>query len=73
MRDGIGHGAAAVLNLESLMSRKTMVMIGMVAGSIAGGYLPTLLGADSLSMGSILGSAVGGLLGIWAALKFTGP
>jgi hypothetical protein len=53
------------------MSRKTMIMIGMVVGSFVGGYLPTLLGADSISIGSVLGSGAGGILGIWIAVTFT--
>lgn len=32
------------------MSRKTMIMIGMIIGSVAGGYLPGLLGADGFSL-----------------------
>jgi len=50
------------------MSRKKSIMIGMVIGSIAGGYAPVLLGADSIFM-SLIGSTIGGLLGIWAAYK----
>ena len=50
------------------MSRKKFIMIGMVIGSVAGGYAPMLLGADSISV-SLIGSAIGGLLGIWGAYK----
>lgn len=53
------------------MSRKTLVMIGMVVGSLIGGYVPVLFGADFLSFSSIIGNAVGGLVGIWIAYKFT--
>ena len=53
------------------MSRKSFIMIGMVIGSVAGGYAPILLGADSVSA-SLAGSAIGGLLGIWGAFKFYG-
>jgi hypothetical protein len=52
------------------MSRKKLIMLGMVAGSIAGGYLPTLLGLDGL-MVSLLGSSVGGIIGIWIGYKFS--
>lgn len=51
------------------MSDKTIIMGGMTVGSLAGSYLPTLMGADWLSWWSIIGSAVGGLLGIWVAYK----
>ncbi|MGV8058741.1 MAG: hypothetical protein AB2L12_12065 [Smithellaceae bacterium] len=40
-------------------------------GSIAGGYAPMLFGADSISA-SLLGSTIGGLLGIWGAYKLSG-
>lgn len=53
------------------MSSKTMIMIGMVVGSIIGGYLPILFGASFLSLWSLLGSAAGGLLGIWITYKWT--
>jgi hypothetical protein len=43
-------------------------MLGMVTGSIAGGYVPALLGADSFSL-SLLGSTAGAILGIWLAYK----
>jgi len=51
------------------MSRKSMIMFGIVIGSMAGGYVPTLLGADTFSVASLLGSTVGGILGIWLAYK----
>jgi hypothetical protein len=51
------------------MSRKSMIMFGMVIGAMAGGYAPTLLGADTFSAVSLLGSTAGGILGIWLAYK----
>jgi len=53
------------------MSRKKFIIIGMVIGSIAGGYAPVLLGADSISA-ALIGSTVGGLLGIWGVYKLYG-
>ena len=53
------------------MSRKSMIMLGMIIGSFVGGYMPTLLGADAFSMTSLLGSVVGGILGIWLAYMLT--
>lgn len=50
------------------MSRKKVIVIAMVIGSVAGGYAPTLFGADSLFL-SLAGSTLGGLLGIWVAFK----
>jgi hypothetical protein len=52
------------------MSRKKMIMLGMVVGSIAGGYLPTLFGFDGF-MASLLGSSFGGVVGIWIGYKFS--
>ncbi len=43
----------------------------MVVGSIAGGYIPTLFGADFLSFSSILGNGAGGILGIFIVYKLT--
>ncbi len=51
------------------MSQKSMFMLAMVLGSTIGGYLPSLLGADSFSMTSLFGSLVGGVLGIWLVYK----
>jgi hypothetical protein len=52
------------------MSRKKLIMLGMVVGSIAGGYLPALFGFDEL-MVSLLGSIIGGILGVWIGYKFS--
>ena len=53
------------------MPRKKLIMLGMVAGSIAGGYLPALFGLDGL-MVSLLGSFIGGIIGIWIGYKYSG-
>jgi phage tail tape-measure protein len=53
------------------MSRKFMILLGMTIGSIAGGYIPTLLGANAFSVTSLFGSAAGGILGIWLAFKLS--
>jgi uncharacterized membrane protein YeaQ/YmgE (transglycosylase-associated protein family) len=52
------------------MSRKKLILLGMVAGSMAGGYLPALFGQDEL-MVSLLGSFIGGMVGIWIGYKFS--
>jgi hypothetical protein len=54
-----------------MMSRKKLIMLGMVVGSIAGGYLPTLFGFDGIMI-SLLGSSIGGMVGIWIGYKFPG-
>ena len=53
------------------MSRKAMIMIGMIIGSLAGGYVPGLLGIGGFSLASLLGSGAGGILGIWIAFQLT--
>lgn len=47
------------------------VTVGIIFGSIAGGYVPTLLGADSFSFTSLFGSGAGAVLGLWLAFKLT--
>jgi MtN3 and saliva related transmembrane protein len=56
--------------MATIMSRKKLIMLGMVIGSIAGGYLPVLFGSDG-PMLSLLGSTVGGIIGIWIGFKFS--
>lgn len=51
------------------MSDKKIVMITMTLGSLGGSYLPALWGANWLSWASILGSAIGGLVGVWVGWK----
>lgn len=51
------------------MSPKLLVWLGVFIGSMVGGYIPTLWGADSFSLSTIIGSVIGGLIGIWAAYK----
>jgi len=48
---------------------KTLVIIGMIFGSLLGGYAPVLWGGSIFSMSSILLTAVGGFAGIWAGYK----
>jgi len=56
--------------METIMSRKKLIMLGMVVGSIAGGYLPALFGFNGL-MVSLLGSFIGGIIGVWIGYKFS--
>lgn len=44
---------------------KSLIWIGLFVGSSIGGALPELFGKDIFSSWAIIGSAVGGLLGIW--------
>ncbi|MDD4902680.1 MAG: hypothetical protein PHE24_06115 [Patescibacteria group bacterium] len=48
---------------------KKVVMIGMVIGSVIGGYLPTLFGAGAFSYASVLCGFLGGVIGIWLSYR----
>lgn len=48
---------------------KTMMYIFISIGGAIGGYVPVLLGASGISAWSILGSTIGGIVGIFAAVK----
>ena len=61
---GAGSGTTLVP-----MSKKTLIWIGLFIGSTMGGYLPTLWGADGLTLSSVLGSTMGGIGGIWLGFK----
>jgi hypothetical protein len=52
------------------MSRKKLILLGMIIGSFAGGYAPSLFGFDDFTA-SLLGSTAGGLLGIWIGYKLS--
>jgi len=50
---------------------KGIIWIGVLVGSILGGYIPSLWGAGIFSMSSIVFSTIGGIAGIWLAFKLT--
>ncbi len=52
------------------MSKKP-IWIGMVAGSLFGGWVVTLFGAGTISIASIIGSVVGGIGGIYAGYQIS--
>ena len=51
------------------MSTKSLVFIFMTIGSIVGGYIPSLWGADSFSMSSLVFGSVFAIIGIWIGFK----
>ncbi len=51
------------------MSASFFIMIGMFVGSTIGGFIPGLFGAGILSFTGILGSGIGGILGIIFGFK----
>ena len=53
------------------MNTKSVIWIAVFIGSAVGGWIPTVFGGSSFGFGSIIGSTVGGLIGIWVGFKAT--
>lgn len=53
------------------MSAKVLVTIGVIIGSLLGGYIPTLFGAGLISYSSVFFSGVGAIAGIWVGYKLS--
>ncbi len=53
------------------MSPKAFVMLGLVVGSVVGGYAPELFGIGSISYTGVLTSTIGGIVGIYLAYKIS--
>lgn len=53
------------------MSSKKLISIGMIAGSLIGGYIPVLFGDTGFSFISLFTSGIGGALGIYLAYRMT--
>lgn len=53
------------------MDLKKFIMVGMTVGLFVGGFIPTLWGASSFSISSVLFSTIGGFLGVWIAFKLS--
>lgn len=51
---------------------KKLIWVGMIIGSALGGYTPALFGVSIFSFIFVLGTLVGGILGIWVAVKISG-
>ena len=45
-------------------------MLGMIVGSLIGGYAPVFIGISPFSYTSLITSAIGGIIGIIIAYKF---
>jgi hypothetical protein len=52
------------------MNKGLITLLAGIGGTI-GGYVPVLFGAGGLSGWSILGGLVGGIAGIWLAVKIS--
>ncbi len=53
------------------MNQKGIIMLFLGIGSIVGGFIPSLWGAGSFSMSSILFTAIGGFAGIYIGYKIS--
>ncbi len=53
------------------MSPKVLVYLGMIIGSVIGGYIPTLWGAGWISYPSVFFSGVGAILGVLIGYKIS--
>ena len=51
------------------MERKKLIWLGLFLGSTVGGFIPSLWGSNFISMSGVIGSAVGGILGIYLGFK----
>jgi uncharacterized membrane protein YeaQ/YmgE (transglycosylase-associated protein family) len=48
---------------------KKLIWLGFIVGSTVGSLIPSMWGAGMLSVASLVLSAVGGVVGIWAGYK----
>jgi hypothetical protein len=53
------------------MERKKLVWVGVMVGSTVGGFVPSLWDSGFISMSGVIGSALGGILGIYIAWKLS--
>ncbi|MEI7513471.1 MAG: hypothetical protein WCJ74_02525 [bacterium] len=57
--------------VENKHMDKKAIYVGLIIGSVLGSYVPTWFGAGIFSVSSVLGGAVGGILGIWLVYKLS--
>ena len=53
-----------------MYSRRTIFIL-MTVGGFVGGYVPSLWGAPGFSFASVIGNAIGAIIGIWIGFKLT--
>jgi len=46
-----------------------LLMMGLLIGSLIGGYIPSLFGAGFLSIWGLVGSTIGAILGLWITYR----
>jgi hypothetical protein len=52
------------------MDKKIFYIVGLV-GTLIGGFVPMVFGADGLSLWSILGGGIGGVGTIWLTYRLS--
>jgi hypothetical protein len=50
---------------------RSVIGLSMAFGGFAGGYVPVLWGASSLSLQSLLFGAIGAAAGVWAGVRLS--
>ncbi len=50
---------------------KRVLWLCLAVGSTVGGMLPEAWGASAFGLASLVGSGVGGIAGVWAALRIS--
>jgi len=60
---------ATIVKRNGICSMQGFIWAGLFIGSMIGGWIPTLWGADMFSVSGILLSAVGGAAGIWVGYR----
>jgi len=53
------------------MNSKTIIWVSVLVFSTIGGYIPVALGLDIFSVWAILGSTLGGIIGIFAGVQIS--
>lgn len=53
------------------MESNRLVWLGVFVGSLIGGYIPTIWGANFLSFSSIIWSSIGAFVGLYLGYKIS--
>lgn len=52
------------------MNKRVVILVASLGG-VCGAYIPVLLGAGGFSSWALLGSFIGGLVGVWVGAKIS--
>ena len=53
------------------MDSRRAIYFGMFVGGLIGGYIPALWGDSLFSISSLIGNALGAIIGIWVMFRLT--